>query len=113
MSLVPGAHATFHCIVFPVLDKGENPYVMEPDNDRGEHPRASKNRRENWWGRWIEFILNAIRTQAEDAIWRSERLVSLREKYREALKQSGAPTRLFDVIDKLFSMPAVLSLIHI
>lgn len=60
-----------------------------------------------YWGRWIEFILNAIRTQAEDAIWRSERLVSLREKYRESLKQSGAPTRLFDVIDELFSMPAV------
>lgn len=60
-----------------------------------------------YWGRWIEFILNAIRTQAEDAIWRSERLVSLREKYREALKQAGSPTRLFDVIDKLFAMPAV------
>jgi Fic family protein len=60
-----------------------------------------------YWGRWIEFILNAIRTQAEDAIWRSERLVSLREQYREALKQSGAPTRLFDVIDELFAMPAI------
>jgi Fic family protein len=61
----------------------------------------------DYWGRWIEFILNAIRTQAEDAIWRSERLVSFREKYREALKQDNAPARLFDIIDGLFSMPAI------
>ncbi|MEM6778221.1 MAG: Fic family protein [Planctomycetota bacterium] len=60
-----------------------------------------------YWGRWIELILNAIRTQAEDAIWRSEQLVSLREKYRESLKQCSAPTRLFEIIDGLFSMPAI------
>lgn len=33
--------------------------------------------------------------------------MQLREKYREALKQDGAPTRLFDVVDGLFSMPAI------
>lgn len=60
-----------------------------------------------YWTRWIEFILNALRTQAEDAIWRSERLVSLRESYRQTLKDENAPARLFDIIDSLFSMPAI------
>ncbi|MCA9110330.1 MAG: Fic family protein [Planctomycetaceae bacterium] len=61
----------------------------------------------SYWGDWIEFILSAIRTQALDAIWRSERLVSLRESYHETLKQDDAPTRLFKVIDDLFTMPAL------
>ncbi|MEQ9406565.1 MAG: Fic family protein [Fuerstiella sp.] len=61
----------------------------------------------DYWGDWIEFILNAIRTQALDAIWRSERLVSLRESYHERLKQDQAPSRLFQVVDDLFAMPAV------
>ncbi len=60
-----------------------------------------------YWGDWIEFILNAIRTQALDAIWRSERLVSLRESYHEILKQDDAPSRLFQVVDDLFAMPAL------
>ncbi len=61
----------------------------------------------HYWTDWIEFILSAIRTQALDAIWRSERLVSLREQYHEQLKQDGAPSRLFQVVDNLFSMPAI------
>jgi len=60
-----------------------------------------------YWATWMEFILNAIRTQALDAIWRSERLISLREQYHEQLKQDNSPSRLFQVIDNLFSMPAI------
>lgn len=61
----------------------------------------------DYWVDWIEFILNAIRTQALDAIWRSERLVTLRETFHEQLKQDGAPSRLFQIVDELFSMPAI------
>ena len=60
-----------------------------------------------YWARWIRFILNAIRTQAMDAIWRSEMLITLRETFHERLKEDGAPSRLFRVVDHLFSMPAV------
>jgi Fic family protein len=60
-----------------------------------------------YWADWLEFMLNAIRTQALDAIWRSERLISLRENYHERLKKDAAPARLFQVVDNLFSMPAV------
>ncbi|HEV7280227.1 MAG TPA: Fic family protein [Pirellulaceae bacterium] len=61
----------------------------------------------DYWSRWIAFILEAIRTQSLDAIWRSERLIGLREKFHEALKASDAPARLFRVVDDLFSMPAL------
>lgn len=60
-----------------------------------------------YWSQWIEFMLEAIRTQALDATWRSEMLISLREKYHDRLKQASAPTRLFHVVDDLFSMPAI------
>lgn len=59
------------------------------------------------WSRWIGFILDAIRTQALDAIWRSEKLISLRESFQERLKSDRAPTRLLKIIDDLFSIPAV------
>lgn len=60
-----------------------------------------------YWSRWIGFILDAIRTQALDAIWRSESLISLREDYHDRLKQNGANARLFQVVDQLFSMPVI------
>ncbi len=60
-----------------------------------------------YWSRWIGFVLDAIRTQASDAIWRSETLIALRESYQERLKRDGAPARLFQTIDELFGMPAV------
>lgn len=60
-----------------------------------------------YWSRWIRFILEAIRTQAADAIWRSEKLIGLRENYHQALKLDGAPFRLFQIVDELFTMPAV------
>jgi len=62
---------------------------------------------EEAWSCWIAFMLDAIRTQSLDAIWRSEQLVTLREKYHDALKQEDAPTRLLRVVDDLFSLPAI------
>ncbi len=59
------------------------------------------------WSRWIGFILEAIRTQALDAIWRSEQLISLRDEYHRRAKDSKLPTSLLIVIDRLFSMPAI------
>ncbi|WDQ17355.1 hypothetical protein [Rhodopirellula sp. P2] len=51
--------------------------------------------------------MNAIRTQALDAIWRSETLISLRDEFHERLKQDKSPARFFEIVDDLFSMPAV------
>ena len=60
-----------------------------------------------FWSRWIGFILEAIYTQAQDAIWRSEELITLRETFQERLKKEKAPARFFEVVDQLFSMPVV------
>lgn len=59
------------------------------------------------WSDWISFFLEAIRTQAMDAIWRSEALVSLQAKFTKQLQEDGAPPRLFAVVDQLFSRPAL------
>lgn len=59
------------------------------------------------WSKWIGFILRAIRTQALDAVYRSEKLISLREDFHHRLKESSGPARLFKVVDELFSMPAI------
>lgn len=59
------------------------------------------------WSDWIGFLLAAIRTQALDAIWRSEKLIALRDDYHSRLKDSGLPSRFFTVVDQLFAMPAI------
>ncbi|QDV66971.1 Adenosine monophosphate-protein transferase SoFic [Rosistilla carotiformis] len=59
------------------------------------------------WSDWIAFILDAICTQARDAIGRSEQLIALREDFHNRLKETSGPSRLFKVVDHLFSMPAI------
>lgn len=59
------------------------------------------------WSDWIGFFLDAIRTQALDAIWRSEALVDLQAKFAMQLQEDGAPPRLFAVVDRLFARPAL------
>jgi len=59
------------------------------------------------WSEWIGFILDAIRTQALDTIWRSEELITLKDRFHELLKEDSAPTRLFPVVDDLFATPAI------
>ena len=59
------------------------------------------------WSDWIGFILAAIRTQALDAIWRSEKLIALRDDYHGRLKDADLPSRFFTVVDQLFAMPAI------
>ncbi len=61
----------------------------------------------HFWSEWIGFILNAIRTQALDAVWRSERLITLREGFHSRLKDAKCNARYFEIIDELFSMPAI------
>jgi len=59
------------------------------------------------WIEWIDFVLDAILTQALDAIARSERLIELREHFYTTLKRLDASARVFKLVDRLFAMPAV------
>jgi len=62
---------------------------------------------EGAWQEWIEFILRAITTQANDSIMRSELLIDLREEYQRRLKEGDNHGRLFRLIDRLFELPAI------
>lgn len=48
---------------------------------------------------WLALFLNAVRVQATDAVARAERLMDLRESYREAVRTSsrGAANQLVDL----------------
>jgi Fic family protein len=59
------------------------------------------------WSGWIGYMLDAIRTQAKDAVARSEKLITLREDFHKRLKDASVPSRLFELVDTLFAMPAI------
>ncbi|AFY69725.1 filamentation induced by cAMP protein Fic [Thalassoporum mexicanum PCC 7367] len=56
---------------------------------------------------WIVYCLKGTIEQSKDAILRSDRLVALREQYRELLSQTGVPFRLNAIIDQLFKSPVI------
>lgn len=48
---------------------------------------------------WLVFFLDAVRAQADDAVARSRRLISIRESYHsEAIKERSSLPRLVDII---------------
>ncbi len=59
------------------------------------------------WIGWIRFFAQAV--AAEAAITRSlaERVVLLRQRYAEALREQRAPTRLLDLLDHVLTWPVV------
>lgn len=52
---------------------------------------------------WLDFFLQGVADQANDAVARAEVLADLREKYRMALK--GSRSRASEVVDLLFGNP--------
>ena len=53
---------------------------------------------------WLDLDLTAVATQATDAAARGQRLLDLREEYRQPY-QGKPPMRVLDVIDSLFTAP--------
>jgi Fic family protein len=60
------------------------------------------------WAAWIAFFLRAVRTQAREAISRVERILALREQYRERVmkKKGKGSASLVKLVEELFVMPA-------
>lgn len=52
------------------------------------------------WGSWVEYVLNGMARQAEDALSRAERINGLLRRWREALAGGGTtmPLRLLDLL---------------
>lgn len=59
------------------------------------------------WGEWIEYIMEAVTTQAIDAAARCERLLHLRSAYHAKLGAADARARVFQLVDHLFSTPLI------
>lgn len=59
------------------------------------------------WKEWILYFLRGITSEAHDAIRRSDRLLGLWQKYRTRLQGARASALLLQLVDELFSYPAI------
>ena len=55
---------------------------------------------------WLRFYLNGVETQANDAVSRAERLVDLREKYRNRVMKATR-SQAVALVDSLISNPII------
>lgn len=63
--------------------------------------------REGKWEEWIEFFLRGVKEQADDAVQRASRLMSLRAAYRTRLSATRASARALELSEVLFETPAM------
>lgn len=59
------------------------------------------------WVSWINFFLEGVASQARDAVIRSERLMNLWQDYRRRLQEVRSSPLMLQLVDMLFSSPAV------
>lgn len=60
------------------------------------------------WERWLRFCLRGAKEQADDAVYRLDQFVGLKDRYHHEMGQiSGASARLHLLIDGLFETPVV------
>jgi cell filamentation protein, protein adenylyltransferase len=59
------------------------------------------------WIEWITYFLRGVAEQSQDAVKRANRLMDLREAYRTKLQSARASALLLQLVDELFSIPAV------
>jgi hypothetical protein len=57
---------------------------------------------------WLDLFLEAVRTQAEDAVARAQRIVELRERYRAAAS-AIASSKAMALVDLICEVPIVSS----
>ena len=63
--------------------------------------------RDGAWGEWIGFFLNGVIEQCADATARSDRLLALRDRYRDQVRQARESALLPQLIDHLFEAPII------
>lgn len=77
------------------------------ERNRDAYYRALQRLREEGEARpWIEMFLAAVETQATDAVQRAERIIALRERYREAASSIGSAHALA-LVDLICENPVV------
>jgi len=59
------------------------------------------------WEEWLIFFLHGVESQASDAAPRAQRLLDLRDVYRERVQSETGAARLLQVEDLLFDSPVL------
>lgn len=59
------------------------------------------------WKAWIDFFLEGVAEQSLDAVARSQRLLALRQEYRERMQSGRSSPLAMQLVDELFARPAV------
>jgi Fic family protein len=59
------------------------------------------------WTDWLEFVLNGITSEAQDAIARAGRLLALRSAYHARVERARSSVMTVKLIDALFSDPVI------
>jgi Fic family protein len=63
--------------------------------------------RQGAWLSWINYFLEAVTVQSQDAIKRTEVLLNLWNNYRARLQKARASVLLLSLVDMLFSYPSI------
>jgi Fic family protein len=59
------------------------------------------------WTEWISYFLRGVAEQSRDAVKRANRLLNLRQDYRSRLQSARSSALLLQLVDELFSFPAI------
>lgn len=59
------------------------------------------------WSEWVAFFLSGVAEQARDALWRTERLLALRQEYHQRFSTARSSALLLRLIDDLFEYPVM------
>lgn len=57
------------------------------------------------WSGWLAFFLRGVTEQSQDAVRRSQTLLTLRQTYRDQFQSARASALLLQLVDSLFDMP--------
>jgi Fic family protein len=59
------------------------------------------------WVEWIDFFLEGIEEQSEDAVRRAREMLELRDQYRNELQTARSSALQLTLVDMLFERPVV------
>ena len=63
--------------------------------------------REGKWREWIDFFLEGVVEQSNDAIQRTNRLLKLWQDYRNKLQEARSSALLLQLVDRLYETPVL------
>jgi Fic family protein len=100
-------------IVFFLIERGRLPspilYLSSwfESRRRDYYARLQAVRERGEMDAWLQFFLRGIERQATDAVRRAERLVDLREAYRQRVTEAARSGRAVELVDLAFELPVL------